>query len=75
MPDLSELAGNSPGDQMTLISLQEERRRAFEKWHALYFPGINVTRKGDDYTKQIVNNRWFVWQGARGVQLPIPDAC
>lgn len=60
---------------MALISLQEESRRAFERWHDLYFPRVNVFRKGDGYTKQIVNNHWFVWQGARGVKLPIPDAC
>ena len=57
------------------MNLQERMRVAFESWHALYFPGVNVTRKGDGYTKQIVNNRWFVWQGARGVELPLPDAC
>ena len=46
---------------------------AFEAWHRIYFPGINVTRKGDGYSKQQVNNRWFVWQGAQGVTLPLPE--
>lgn len=32
----------------------------FEAWHRTYFPGINVTRKGEGYSKQQVNNRWFV---------------
>lgn len=48
-------------------------RYHFEEWHRKYFPGINVTRKGDDYTKQQVNNRWFIWQGAQGVDLPVPE--
>ena len=53
----------------------DQYRVPFEAWHLKYFPGVNVTRKGDGYTKQIVNNRWFVWQGAKGVELPVPDAC
>ena len=58
---------------MTLVSLQEESRRAFEKMHLEYFPGINVTRKGEEYTKQQVNYRWFIWRLARGTRLPLPD--
>ena len=53
----------------------DQYRVPFEAMHREYFPGINVTRKGELYTKQQVNNRWFVWQGARGVELPVPDAC
>lgn len=37
-------------------------RESFETWHRETFPTVNVTRKGDGYTKQIVNNRWEVWQ-------------
>lgn len=54
------------------MNLRERMHAAFEAWHQTYFPGINVTRKGDGYSKQQVNNRWFVWQGARGVVLPLP---
>lgn len=55
---------------MTLVSLQEESRRAFEKMHLEYFPGIKVTRKGEEYTKQQVNNRWFIWLLAQGIPVP-----
>ena len=46
-------------------------RDPFEAMHAKYFPGINVTRKGDLYTKQQVNNRWFIWLLAQGIILPV----
>jgi hypothetical protein len=39
--------------------------------HVKYFPGINVTRKGELYTKQQVNNRWFIWLLAKGIPLPV----
>lgn len=55
------------------MDLKARMHLAFEAWHRTYFPGINVTRKGDGYSKQQVNNRWFVWQGARGVNLPLPE--
>lgn len=48
-------------------------REEFEHWHREYFPDTNVTRKGPHYTKQIVNNRWFVWQAARGVAHERPN--
>lgn len=46
-------------------------RDPFEAMHVKYFPGINVTRKGEMYTKQQVNNRWFIWLLAQGIPLPV----
>jgi len=46
-------------------------RDPFEAMHVKYFPGINVTRKGELYTKQQVNNRWFIWLLAQGIPLPV----
>ena len=46
-------------------------REPFEAMHRQYFPGINVTRKGEMYTKQQVNNRWFIWLLAKGIPLPV----
>ena len=46
-------------------------REPFEAMHQQYFPDTNVTRKGGLYTKQQVNNRWFIWLLAKGIQLPV----
>jgi len=51
--------------------LTEAQRLTFEAIHRKYFPDINVTRKGEHYTKQQVNNRWFIWQLALGEDLPV----
>ena len=48
----------------------EQYRVPFEVMHREYFPGINVTRKGELYTKQQVNNRWFIWLLAKGIPVP-----
>ena len=49
----------------------DQYRMPFEDMHREYFPGINVTRKGEMYTKQQVNNRWFIWLLAQGIILPV----
>lgn len=49
----------------------DQFREPFEAMHLEYFPGINVTRKDELYTKQQVNNRWFIWLLAKGIPLPI----
>lgn len=48
----------------------DQFRVPFEDMHREYFPNINVTRKGELYTKQQVNNRWFIWLLAKGIPVP-----
>lgn len=49
-------------------------RQQFELWHAEEFPFTNVTRKGEGYTKQSVNNRWEVWKAAHlHIKTPQPN--
>lgn len=74
MPDLSGLAADPQGDP---LMSNEHSRQAFETWHLLNHPGIAVTRKGSQYTKQQVNNRWALWQDCWGIALggPITRSC